>query len=72
MLPQKVLNLADNCHPAPTGVLWLNASEIVAKSLVSSTYSIHGYLKYGGGGGFQPLLNLKWGCSSSPSHFSAP
>ena len=51
-----------------TGVLLLNLSEIVAcgeKSvIVSSTYSIHGHLKWGGGGGAQPLLTLKWTGSS--------
>ena len=52
-------------HPPLTGVLWLNASEIVdcgEKSVVvSSTHSIDGHWKYGGA---QPLLTLKWRGSS--------
>ena len=51
-------------HPPLTGVLWLNASEIVAcgdrSVVVSSTHSIDGHWKYGGGGG---------GGGSAPPHF---
>ena len=64
--------IGDKCHPPLTGVLWLNASEIVAcgdrSVVVSSTYSIHGHWKYGGA---QPLLTSKWR-GSSPPYFSTP